>query len=54
MNNPVITKPGQDHPVLNDTVYKGVDFKTHAKLYQDLHKTVLKPSANYMKKYKKS
>ena len=43
MNIPVTLKPGQEHPSLNDNVYKGIEFQAHAHLYYLLQKIAEDP-----------
>jgi len=38
MNIPVRYKTGDNHPCINEQVYKGAEFAIHAKLYNDLQK----------------
>jgi hypothetical protein len=40
MNIPVKIKNNDDHPSLNDSVYKGLDFRLHQQLYNKIQRTV--------------
>jgi hypothetical protein len=48
MNIPVIIKPGHNHPVINDSVYKRTEYKTYEKLYLDLQETITKSPTNHI------
>jgi len=47
MNIPMRIKEGDGHPSLNDTVYKGADFRVHAQLYSELQQIVNDPNNNF-------
>jgi len=40
MNIPVQIRKGELHPSLNDSVYKGADFRVHAQLYNKIQEVV--------------
>ncbi len=44
LNIPVRIIPGNTHPSLDDTVYKGADYKIHAALFHNIQKIVANPS----------
>jgi len=48
MNIPVHIGPGDDHPTLNTTVYKGSDFQLHADLYTTLQQVVEDPTTRIL------
>ena len=48
MNIPVHLKPGYDHPCLNDTCFKGTDFRMQADLYKELQNIANDPSKGYL------
>jgi hypothetical protein len=47
MNIPMRIKEGDSHPSLNDTVYKGADFRVHAQLYSELQQIANDPNNNF-------
>ena len=48
MSIPVHLRPGDTHPVLNTTVFKGADFKIQEQLYTDLQSTATNPEHQFM------
>jgi len=40
MNIPIMLQPNQTHPTINDNVYKGTEYQTHAKLFSLLQEAV--------------
>ena len=48
MNIPVQLRPGDDHPSLSTTVFKGADFRTHEQLYKDLQAVVTDPASQFL------
>jgi hypothetical protein len=48
MNIPVKIKQNGHHPVLNDQVFKGVDFELQSELYTRLQETVQDPALRIM------
>jgi len=47
MNIPMHIQAGHQHPTLNETVYKGSDFRLHAQLYQDIQKVTNDPDNDF-------
>jgi hypothetical protein len=47
MNIPVRVRQGQNHPSLNDTVFKGMEFQKHA-LYHTVQRTIKDPKHNFL------
>jgi hypothetical protein len=52
MNIPVVTPPGHDHTILNENVFKGTDFREHAKLYNTLQKIANDPALPFKEEIK--
>jgi len=50
MNIPVHIKPNDTHSTLNDTVYKGSDFRIHAQIYHDLQQIAEDPNNEHKTK----
>ena len=49
MNIPMWYKPGEQHPSINQNVYKGADFRMHVKLYDDIQEVIHDASNGFLK-----
>jgi hypothetical protein len=52
MNIPVTMKPGHHHPVLNENVFKGVEYQPQRTLFYQLQETVKNPNFHFMERIK--
>jgi hypothetical protein len=48
MNIPIHKKNGDIHPSLDETVFKGADFRVHAESYKNLQDTINDPSKDFL------